>query len=287
MSRYLCILALALSPSWALAALVQQIAADATVHRVEVDGGIRHTLVRDGASTVSLVPGTDDANLDLEPTLEIDPATDAPVVVWSRDDGTGFDVWISRYQADAWSTPQRILGQPGADEVAPRIQIAGESVHVVAREGSSYVRLTLDRVSLQPTFGPEPLPTDGSAIVPGPESAGATEPVSGNVYFASDVVRDEPEDPGEVVIWGVRDEPVPIDYLQGLVLPAEIDDAGAPLATRVEGSLAVLVPTATRVWYTFWLQGAWAEFRAVNIDESTSMSDVRLMVADVIRRQSD
>lgn len=291
--RTLPLLAALLVLSSAARANVQQIASDASVHRVEAVSvgkpampALRHTVLRrDGSSDIVLVPGTGDAWVDTEPALAIDPVTGDPVVVWSRDEGAGFDIWISRYHAGIWSAPVRIL-DGGADEVRPQIQVTDSLIHVAARSGETYQRLSLDRATLQPAFGPEPLPTGGPGTVPG-GSGTAVSPPTDHVFFASDVIPPTEGDAGRIVIWGVRDEPVPIDYVEVLLVPVELAETATPLVSPIEGSLTVTVSAPDRIWYTLWLEESWQQFGAVDRSPETSLSDVRLMLADMIRRQAE
>lgn len=286
--RALLALLLAGSASLALGAPAQQIDNDATLHRVEAvltgDPGVsalRHTLVRDGLSRAALVPGTEDTSLDLEPALAIDPVRGTPVLAWSRDTGAGFDVYVSRFDEAAWTPAMRVL-QGAADEVRPRILVSPSLVHVVARAGGEYVRISLDRVSLQPAFGPEPLPTTATPVAPGMTVTAPS--TSTQLYFASDVLQPAPEDPRRVVIWGVRDEPVPIDYVEALALPpGSAEEPATAQAVPVEGRLTLTVVSESRLWYTHSRETTWAEFSSVDL-EAVSLSDVLAMLPDLIRR---
>lgn len=283
--------ALAVGCPAALAAAVQQIAPDAAVHRVEAVtvgklppmSALRHTVLRpDGTSATVLLPGTGDEALDAEPALAIDPVTGDVLVAWSRNEGQGFDIWVSRYHGGAWSPPLRVL-DAGTDEVRPQIHVTASLVHLASRSGDTYLRVSLDRATLQPAFGPEPLPVTGPTRVPG-DGGSAVEPPPDQVFFASDVLPPTDTDPGRIVIWGVRDEPVPIDYVQVLHVPLEIEPSNTSLVSRIEGSLTVTVPTTSRIWYTLCLQQSWHSFGAVERDEEMTVSDVTLMLADMIRR---
>ena len=283
--------AVALAAGPALAAAAPQIDARGPLHRVEaVWSGkpampvLRHSLVRpDGTTASSVVPGTDDLFMDTDPALAVDPTRGTLVLAWSRDTGGGYAVYVSRYGGSSWSTPVQVLDEPFGEEIDPQIQITPSLVHVVAHSGLAYKRICLDPVSLQPVFGPEPLWNGGIAITPGVDPATAT-PTDGHVFFTSNVIPPTETDPGRVVIWGVRDEPVPIDYLEALALPADTLDAAPTAATPIEGSLTVTVDSGTHVWYTVFQNGAWSASASVVLDGDTTLNDVRSMLADMIRR---
>ena len=289
--RSLLSLAVALAAGAAMAAPAQQIDARGTLHRVEaVWSGkpamplLRHILVRaDGTTAASVIPETDDLFVDTDPALAVDPSRGTLVLAWSRDIGDGYAVYVSRYGGSTWSSPVRVMDDPSGGEIEPQIQITPSLVHVVAHNGPAYKRICLDPVSLQPVYGPEPLWNGGAGITPGVDAPTHT-PTESHVFFTSTVLRPSETDPGRVVIWGVRDEPVPIDYLEALVLPLETAEGNRTAATPIEGSLTVTVNSGTRVWYTVFQNGAWSESASLALDGTTTLSDVVTMLADKIRR---
>jgi hypothetical protein len=246
---------------------------------------LRHTMVRpDGTVVAALVPGTDDLFLDADPALAVDPVRGTVVLAWSRDTGGGFAVFVSRFSGSIWSDPVRALDDPGGEEIEPQIQVTPSLVHVVAHNGPAYQRICLDPENLQPVFGPEPLSNGGSGITPGVDAPIAT-PTESQVYFTSTVLRPSETDPGRVVIWGVRDEPVPIDYVEALLLPPDAVEGNAATAVPIEGSLTLTVDSGTHVWYTVFREGNWSESASVVLDEEITLSDVLTMLADMIRRR--
>jgi hypothetical protein len=290
--RSLLFLALGCAAVPALAAPAQQIDTGGDLHRVEAVWlgkpsmpVLRHTLVlADGSSSESVVPGTEDLFLDVDPVLAVDPLRRTVILAWSRDTGGGFAVYVSRFSAAGWSTPVQVLDDPAGSEVEPQIQVTSSLVHVVAHNGPAYRRVSLDPTSLNVVFGPEPLSNGGAGITPGVDAPTAT-PTGDQVFFNSTVIRSSETDPGRVVIWGVRDEPVPIDYVEALLLPLDAVDGDPASALPIEGSLTLTVTTATRIWYTLFQDGSWRESAAVTLDTDITLNDVRTMLADMIRRR--
>jgi hypothetical protein len=293
----LLLLATALGSAGALAD-VQKVGADGLVHRVEVEavkgGGtqLRHFLTRnDGTTFNGVIPGTEDASPERDAVVEIDALTESPVVAWSRDGGTGWDIWISRFDNGAWAPPRRVLAD-AFHEIRPQLEVGAKLAHVVARSETGtrtdYVRVSVDRLTLLPAYGPESLPLDGFTLgADGEQDAASPVPPRGNAYFASDILRASATDPGKIVIWGVRDEPVPIDFRQVFLMPAGIRDPEQPAASWVEETLTVTVGSPARFWYTTRLLGKWTPMRGIGLDDRTSRADARTMVADTIRRERE
>ena len=59
-------------------------------------------------------------------------AMPAPIAVWSRDAGTGFDIVLSRFVRGIWTRPETLADSP-ADELDPRLTVDPDdgSVHLV------------------------------------------------------------------------------------------------------------------------------------------------------------
>jgi hypothetical protein len=153
---------------------------------------------------------------------------------------------------------------------------------VVAHQGNEYTRVCLDPERLEPVFGPEPL-SMSTAITPGVDPPTDT-PSDSLAYFTSRVIRPSSTDPGEVVIWGVRDEPVPIDYKEVLRVPFDLTDGNVAIAAPIEGSLTATAISSNYAWYTVFQEGNWHTFHALLLDGTTSLADVRALLADMIRR---
>ena len=101
------------------------------------------------------------------------------------------------------------------------------------------------------------------------------------------MIRPSEDEPGQIVIWGVRDEPVPIDYKEVLRVPVDLADGNVAIAAPIEGSLTATVISPSYAWYTVFQGGDWRTFGALQLDGTTSLSDVRALLADMIRRTSN
>ena len=201
-----------------------------TVHSVErvvwTDGilvggpALRYvTQTSDGGFHAEFVPGTYALPVDREPSLALDPVTERQIVVWSRTEGGDRDVWLTRLDEDGWHKWIPIADGPG-DQFEPQLTARRELVHIVwksvdASGRTTPTRLSLWRASLDPAFGPEILPRETGVTVsadggldPDPESATADL-----TYFAS-ILESSASGEETVVVWGIRDEPLPITYVQ-------------------------------------------------------------------------
>ena len=107
---------------------VQKLASDGSVYRVDLvpwvqAGKPNGTVLRmtrqkpNGGKETFNIAGTDDAVVERDPSLEIDPSSGRPLVVWARNDGPGFNLYVSRYDG-TWSTPQ-LLARLDGDDLEP------------------------------------------------------------------------------------------------------------------------------------------------------------------------
>jgi len=86
-----------------------------------------------GASTpVShLVPATIDAAFDAYPTLLLDPDSGRPLLIWSRHNGTDYDIVFSRLERTGWTDPITLVAT-AADDLRPQAQAAfGHGIHLL------------------------------------------------------------------------------------------------------------------------------------------------------------
>ncbi len=278
----------------------QKIAPDGTVHRIDVEanssirstGGtvLRHTRQRpEGGTEIAYVTGTDDAALDRQPAIEIDLVTGTPVLVWTRSEGTSQDVVMSRYDDGTWLPFVRVTKCMG-DRTSPQLRIGRQLTHVLYRQEDgalpSFYRVSFDRATLERVYGPELLPSDGMNYVPpeGEPSPNSAPPPADDLFFSVEAPGGQPGEPGRILVWGVRDEPVPIDYRQGFLLPSS-----AKNVLRLEGGwiacrFALWFATAERFYYTSRVENRWHEDRIVELSYGTSTSDARLQLEDMIRR---
>jgi hypothetical protein len=277
----------------------QKVGPEGTVHRLTSEnwtsggGRVSGTALRhyrqydDGTTASSLVPGTDDASADRDPAIEIDPATGQPVLVWSRNEGGGYQVYVSRFDGSAWAFPKPVFVQPGNGK-SPDIRIASALIHVMWRQETSATRVSLDRTTLDRVFGPETLPISDAGLVP-PDglpspNAAASDPPCGDAYFAAEVPPRTSGEGGRIQVWGVRDAPVPVDYAQGFLLPQDVRNVQQPRARWIHDRFVLSFNTAERFFYTIRSSAGWSDLKTILLDASTSVSDARIQMEEMIRR---
>jgi hypothetical protein len=290
-ARALAVTALVLLPIGvdAASAEVQRIACDGSVYRVDVEpwssgGKGNGTMIRatrqkaKGGKDQSIIPGTDDAVIDRDAALEIDPLTGKPVIVWSRGDAAGFSLYISRFDT-AWSPPQLLVRLDG-DELEPQIRFDTRYLHVSWRQdgagATTYWRSSFNSATLDPVFGPERIPTEDAVSIPteGGPSTG-NDPSADYQYFCATVWSPVPGGPNRAYIWGVRDEPVPINYRESLLLPPDVRTVSSSDAGFVGGRFTYWFTTANRLYYTTLAHGRWADMRVVELTGQMTAGDAR------------
>jgi hypothetical protein len=280
----------------------QKLGPDGVVHRIVLDlwttPGARSpgTVLRyvrqqpDGRVETSDIPGTDDSAIDIEPTIEIDPSCGQPVLVWSRNEGAGFDIYLSRIENGSWAAP-RLIGNSAGDDGKPDLRVGAALIHVAWRVESAgtrtFLRLSLDRKTLSPAYGPETLPL-GDPQTTALDGTGTADPAPPDKdLFLAGVAP--PASPGEgerIIVWGVRDAPVPIDYCKPLRAPVEASSPQRPLARWVGDRFAVSFETPDRYFYRVRLpETGWTEMRVIDLGPETSIADARALLLEMLRRR--
>jgi len=131
------LLAAANAPTVAARALV--VSADEMLRVEEVQGqpgtaprALRVTVYQGANLPVShLVPATIDAAFDAFPTLVLDPDTGRPLLIWSRHNGTDYDIVFSRLDRTGWTEPITLVAT-AADDIRPHAQAAfGHGIHLL------------------------------------------------------------------------------------------------------------------------------------------------------------
>ena len=279
----------------------QKLAADGVVHRVAVEhhqgggvGGSFDLLYRvqqpTGWTSTSIISCTDDARPDIEPSIDLNPQTQQPILVWSRGEAEDMDVFVSVFDGAKWAPCQLALGLPG-DDVEPRIRVAGQRIHIIARNigtggPDSFWRVTLDRQSLAVVFGPEELPrwdTNPVSLAGGADADPSDVPPRDQTIFAQGIDVGNPSS-GRVALWGVRDEPVPVGFHQEFVLPAVVQNVDDPRAGWVGDRFALWFTAGNRFVYSVLDGTTWSELRLINLDGTTPPAGARQQMVEMLLR---
>ena len=93
---------------------------------------LRFTVYRaSGEVRTRIIRHTSDSVFDTSPSLALDPDTGLPVLVWSRHNGTDYDIVLSNYEGRSWGAPIT-LASTRSNEIQPKAFTApGEGLHVV------------------------------------------------------------------------------------------------------------------------------------------------------------
>lgn len=271
---------------------LQRIAPDGSVHRVEVEvtgtakatgTALRWTKQRpQGGKDTGYIPGTEDTTIDRDPAVEIEPGTGRPIVVWSRFDGTGFNLFYSRYDGTAWC-PARALYRGDGDDYEPQIRFGATSLHVSWRQEisgiSTWYRSSYLAATLDPIYGPERIADDGWPVGPdGDAGTGLPAPPRWDKFFCATVFSKVVGEPGRAIVWGVRDEPVPISYRQVFILPCEVKSSSQPEAAWIGGKFTVWFVSGDRLYYTTRGNAGWAPMRVVEMPPGSTSGDAHWLV---------
>lgn len=248
----------------------------------------------DGNVLEQNVPGTDDYAPDINPVLDVDPVTDQPVLVWSRNEGSGFGMYLARFEETGWTAPALIHGEDDYDlEIQLRIR---QNLIQVYWEKDRYPdvhirrRLAIDRRDLQPVFGPEDLPINDSGVgaVPatGEEHPDSTvDPTGDMAYFASNVPSLDPSNPVLIVVWGVRDDPVVVGYIQTFDLPAGVQNAQKVHTDWIADHFMVWFTYGGDLYYTFQNEGTWSDFRLLEMEDGMTTAQAIDIIEQMLERE--
>lgn len=264
------------------------IAGDGTVHSVSagfefaVGNAIRIVHVEQspsGESVTRVLPGSDNGT-DVHPSIEIDPVTDLPMVAWTHVERGDAEIHLAGFDGTEWT--DSIAVAPGrGDDLDPELRIDQNLVHVLWRRETAggdvvLLRASLDRATLALVLGPEHLPTEGIPLVSpdGSADAPADSPGPEDSFVVEEVWDDDVGSPHVLIVYGIRDEPMPVGYRQGFILPPDMDDVNDPAASWVGSRLVLSFVVGNRLVYTVLEDGRWSELRRVNLD-GMSAADAR------------
>jgi len=232
-----------------------------------------------GDGITRILPGTD-SGVNLHPSIEIDPVTDLPVAVWTRVEHGDAEISLARFDGTEWT--ESIAVAPGrGDDVDPELRIGRSLIHVLWRRETAggdvvLLRASLDRATLSPVLGPEHLPTEGIPLVfpDGSADAPAELPGPEDSFVVEEVWDGGAGSPHVLIVYGIRDEPMPVGYRQGFTLPPEMDDVNDPSAAWIGSRFVLSFVVGNQLVYTILDDGQWSELRRINLD-GTSAAEAR------------
>jgi hypothetical protein len=299
-------LLLAFFCTWVQADNLNAVDSTGQVHSISVEAwkgngksvatALKHTIqLPDGTAQTCLVSGTDDLAFEEDPYIDIDPVNQEPLLVWSRFESFGTVLQISRFRNGHWSTPIPVWTEHGQG-LEPEIDVKTSLLHLIWTSESGAIaqryRLSLDRKSLEPAFGPELLPTLHQNMVPleGRSAESGDSPVeapeSDLSYFSSILPPVTPGGPGAMITWGIRDEPIPIVYFEAFELPAGLQRIDNRKSEWVADRFVAWFETGSSLYYTTLQDGYWTDLRIIDLNQDRSAAEALRMIADLIDREN-
>src|SRR5882672_3946547 len=113
----------------------------------QAGSGLGYALLSVTGTSIGQVPSTGASTQDAYPWLDLDPASGAPVLIWSRSDGVSLKIAYARFQGDAW-TDMHFLTFGSGDHTLPLLATSrdGSFLFYVA-DGTRYMYAPLDVTS--------------------------------------------------------------------------------------------------------------------------------------------
>jgi len=229
----------------------------------------------------TIIPGTDEALAESDPTILLSPGTERPVIFWTRGDGAESEITFSFFIGSGW-TPTVTLTQNDTMDRSPQI-FWGPSgyLHVVwsgpaSLDGPPMYEAVLDSkgvVVVQPTV----VETIPSAIV-----TTATEGIptlsASDALFAVDTTC---KLGSRVTVQGGYDEPVPVHKRVDFVLPAGATSESSKI--EVVNEIPVLfVKSGSRVFYSYQRSTGWTTLRSITLDASTDERSAEILIRTML-----
>ncbi len=249
-----------------------------------IDTLVYHLSEANGTTHEESVIGTQGMFRDDEPSLELDPVLKVPVIIWTRSEGDGADLYISRRSAGGWSMPRRIL-LGAAEESRPSFAITSQYIHLRwDRPDDSriaYDRIVLDRKSLTPINSLEEIESDTAGLVPvlGDQKDGANDSLPSDLTYDGGFLTDiDSGDSEEAVMWGIRDEPVPIGYLRRFQIDPAVSQPQSFDIRWMADRLVFSYSSSESLYYSVHETSGWSKTRSVPLgngfDEEAARQEI-------------
>ena len=259
--------------------------------RLDPPTELRHMMQdASGVTSILIVTGTEDSATERDPFVVIDPVSGVPTLVWIRTEAGTSALCLSRFDGTAWSTPLVVVTD-SETKSRPLMRIGSRYVQIAWSQGTTdppaSLALTLDRTTLAVTYPASELTTDEPSPVP-PEGTTAGEaslPPGGDTFFTMGAPARLPEERPRLIVYGARDEPVPVNFLQGFLLPDDVDPASITMsgAEFFSARLTVWYVSGDKVYYAYREPTLWSSTRVIGLHPVT-ISDARLLLREMLAR---
>jgi hypothetical protein len=244
------------------------------VHRVQQPNEI---------AELSVVPGTDEATLDVEPSISISPSSGLPALVWSRLDGAHYKIYFSLYSSSSsWSTPRALTANSWDDRTPQIVWAPSGYIHIMW--------LGPLQLDWTPAFYETILDVKGATVVPptqirtSPSSIESAASIPSSPTFRTDDVlfafNSTTKVAPRVTVQGGQDEPIPVSKRVDLEL------SGGVVIDRtrvrvVNSSLVVFARAGSRLFYWIQTPSGWISSRSISLDTITE-EGAELLVTSMI-----
>lgn len=237
----------------------------------------------DGSIEKRTLPLTEDQWPDLEPQIDINPSTQLPSIFWSRFDGTDYEIFLSRFDGTQWLHPMPITFN-SIDDREPRLVFGPSGLaHIMWKEETpqtpTYYYLTTEATQ---GFAQRPdvlIPPDNNFVLPdGTTPPGSSMPEDQDFFFAFYV----PLDPSIIVVWGGRDDPSPISFQEGFVLPGSCQSLSSIKVSRINGKLTVIFRSGNDLYYTYRTTQGWVPYRVIKLDDNLCEGKAELLIKEML-----
>ncbi len=247
-----------------------------------------HTLHKiDGTSEQRTIPHTEDLLPDIEPQIDIDPSTQQLFIIWSRFDGTDYEIVLAHFNDQKWCSPIPIT-MNSSDDRDPRIVVGSSGlIHTMWMEETSnipyYYYKTFDTTqNLSAGIPSEPdllVPPDTDLILPdGTTPPGSSLPDDQDFFFVFHI----PINPNRIVLWGGQDDPSPINFQEAFKLLNADQELSSLKAEMVNGKLTVIFRSNDTLYYTYRTAQGWAAYRVIKLSDTLSEGKAELLIKDML-----
>jgi len=228
-----------------------------------------------------VIPGTDEALTESDPTILLSPDTGLPVIFWTRGDGASSEIAYSFSVGSGWS-PAATLTQNDATDRGPQAFWGSSGyLHVVwsgpaTTDGPPMYEAILDSkgvVILPPTL----IETTAAAIVT-TSTEGIPTVSASDALFAVDTSCKQGS---RVTVHGGYDEPVPVHKRVDFVLPAGAISESSKIEV-VNEMPVLMVKAGARVFYSYQRSTGWTTLRSITLDASTDERSAEILIRTML-----
>lgn len=247
-----------------------------------------HTLQKiDGTSEKRTIPSTEDLLPDIEPQIDIDPSTQQPFIIWSRFDGTDYEIVLAHFNDSKWCSPIPITMNSNDDRDSRIVIGSSGLIHSMWKEETSgtpyYYYMTLDPTqNLSAGIPSEPdllIPPDIDLILPdGTTPPGSSLPDDQDFFFVFHI----PIDPNRIVLWGGQDDPSPINFQEAFKLLDAGQELSSLKAEMVNGKLTVIFRSDDSLYYTYRTSQGWTAYRVIKLNDTLTEGKAELLIKDML-----